>query len=138
MKYCFAQRYTSVSGYAITCAAALAAIAAAIGALWFAFHLTKEHMTAIQLVDPKTNERGGTQMTKAQSQKIDLATPYGNITAAQAYAASDYVKYKLHDTYSTDTNSKYYKDLMKQFQQFALSDVGKKTTTNVKITVKAG
>ena len=115
----------------------LAAIAAAIGALWWAFHLTQEKMTAIQLVDPKTNERGGTQLTRTQRQLVDSSTPYGNITPAQAYAAADYVKNTLHDTYSTDKNSKYYKDIMVQFQQFAKSDVGKKSSTNIKITVKA-
>jgi TP901 family phage tail tape measure protein len=118
--------------------AELAVIAAAIGALWFAFHLVKSQQTAIQLIDPKSNMRTGYQGTKSQSQQVNLSTPYGNITAAQAFAAADYVKYKLHDTYSTDKNSKYYKDIMVQFQQFAKADVGKKTTTNVKITVKAG
>jgi hypothetical protein len=118
----------------IVAAAGLAAIG------WVATNfvkvLTNPVMSAVSYVSPLTNERGGQTMTPAQYNAVDMPTPYGNITAAQAQAASNYVTKTLHDTYSADTNSKYYKDLMKQFQSFAIYDTGKKSTSYVTINVK--
>jgi len=90
-------------------------------------------MSALSYVNPLTNQRGGTTLTKQQANTVNMPTPYGNITPAQAQAASDYVIKKLHDTYSTDTKSKYYTDLMTQFKQFATFDYNKKYTVVVRV-----
>ena len=94
-------------------------------------------MSAASYVSPLSNERGGYVLTKAQINAVDMSTPYGNISAGQAQAASDYVTKTLHDQYSPNADSKYQKDLMTQFKAFAAYDKGKTSTSYVTITVKA-